>query len=337
MGRYSFNSIGRRTKFSSVYHRLTKHLSFLQNFSDAAKLKRWGWIGLLFTVLSTSIIFVGSHFSLNHTMTLLMAENQTLREELTQTKRAVDVQIEELERMARRDNNSYRTIYEIPEISIKERQQAQRKMNGFQELNEDPQTRIAADLLLDFEKLKRMLYVQSKSYDAIAKLVESKDKAIECIPSIRPISMREVRISALFGFRKDPISGRRAMHEGIDFSGKKGTPIYAAGRGIVEKAEAGFYGYGNIVLLNHGYGYKTLYAHLSKIGVKVGQKVDRGEVIGALGSSGKSTGPHLHYEVQYRGEPINPINFFSDDMTAEEYEKILRSIARDRNLATDYY
>lgn len=337
MVRYSFKSVGRRMKFSSIYHRLNKHISFSQNFSDTQKLKHWGWIGLLFTVLSTAIIFIGSHFSLNHTMTRLLEENQKLQANIEVTKKSIDVQISDLELMARRDNSSYRTIYEIPEISLKDRQQAQRKINGFQQLNDDKQTQSAADLLLEFETLKRMVYVQSKSFDAIAKLVESKDKAIECIPSIRPILMRGIRISALFGYRNDPISGRRAMHEGMDFSGQKGTPIHAAGRGIVEKAEGAFYGYGNVILINHGYGYKTLYAHLSKIGVQVGQKVDRGEIIGALGSTGKSTGPHLHYEVHYRNEPINPINFFSDDMTQEDYDKILRSIARGQNLGTDYY
>lgn len=337
MERYSFKSLGQRMKFFSIYHRLSKHITFLQNFSDPKQLRRLGLKFALYASISTGIIFIGSYFSLNHTMTLLKEENKRLRKEVFETKVAVDKQIEELELMAMRDNSSYRTIYEIPEIGIKERQQIQRKVSGFSELMADRRTELAADLILDYEKLKRMLYMQSKSYDAIAKLVESKDKAIECIPSIRPISMHGVKISAVFGYRSDPIFRYRAMHEGMDFSGKMGTPIHAAGTGIVEKAEVAFYGYGKTIVLNHGYGYKTLYAHLSSIDVRPGQKVKRGDIIGKLGSTGKSTGPHLHYEVHYRNEPINPINFFSSDMSAEEYDKILRSIEREKNLATDYH
>ncbi|MEO1654946.1 MAG: M23 family metallopeptidase, partial [Bacteroidota bacterium] len=173
------------------------------------------------------------------------------------------------------------------------------------------------------DQIKRKLYIQSKSYDEISKLVKNKSKMLAHMPAIQPISNKDLtRLTSGFGMRIHPIYKVGQFHPGIDFAAPQGTPIYATGDGVVEKAqyEAGF---GNHVVIDHGYSYQTLYAHMVKFIVKKGQKIKRGQCIGYVGTTGLSTAPHVHYEVQYKKEPVNPVYFFFQDLNAEEYEKIL--------------
>lgn len=150
---------------------------------------------------------------------------------------------------------------------------------------------------------------------------------LECIPAIQPISNKDLRQTASgYGMRIDPIYKTAKFHSGMDFSAHQGTPVYATGNGKVVKA--GWEGlYGNTIIINHGFGYETRYAHLSKIDVRVGQKVVRGETIGKVGSTGKSTGPHLHYEVHVKGEVVNPINYYFMDLSADDYDKMIQLAA----------
>ena len=150
-----------------------------------------------------------------------------------------------------------------------------------------------------------------------------------CIPAIPPVNpdKRKYRLSSTFGYRKDPFSGRSTFHKGVDFALKPGNPIYATGDGVVESVSFVFFGYGNSVLIDHGFGYKTRYAHLKSIGVVEGMKVKRGECIGESGNSGKSSGPHLHYEVIYKGRPVNPYNYYDLTMSPEEYSTMVESTA----------
>ena len=175
--------------------------------------------------------------------------------------------------------------------------------------------------------LSKQLYIQSKSFDEVVDLCKSHDEMLKCIPAIQPVSNKDLKKTASgYGVRIDPIYKTTKFHSGMDFSANAGTPVYATGDGTV--VSAGWEtGYGNCIEVNHGFGYRTRYAHLSAIGVKRGQKVVRGEVIGKVGTTGKSTGPHLHYEVVVKGQKVNPVNYYFMDLSAEEYDKMVQMAA----------
>lgn len=174
------------------------------------------------------------------------------------------------------------------------------------------------------DKLERRLNAQSMSFRELLKLAKEKEKLLACIPAIQPVRNADLkkRISG-FGFRIDPIYKTKQMHTGMDFTADKGTEVYVTGDGYVEEIERKKWGYGNCIIVNHGYGYKTRYAHLSAFKVKKGQKLKRGELIGLIGSTGKSTGPHLHYEVEVNGKKVNPIGYYHSDLSPEQFEQLL--------------
>jgi murein DD-endopeptidase MepM/ murein hydrolase activator NlpD len=185
------------------------------------------------------------------------------------------------------------------------------------------------------DKLSQQLYLQSKSFDEVFTRVKNKATMMSSIPAIQPISNRNLKmIASGFGYRVHPIYKTVKLHEGLDFTASTGTPIYATGNGTVEQFNRKGSGYGNHIIIDHGFGYETLYAHMSRFGVKPGQKVTRGQIIGYVGSTGASVGPHLHYEVIKNGSPINPINFFYNDLSPLEYEK-MREIAAQSNQSFD--
>jgi murein DD-endopeptidase MepM/ murein hydrolase activator NlpD len=166
---------------------------------------------------------------------------------------------------------------------------------------------------------------QVKSFGAIENMVKNKEKLLAAIPSIQPISNRTLnRVASGFGYRIDPVYKDRRLHPGLDFTAPIGTPIYAAADGVVKDAGFNTGGYGNRVVVNHGFGYETLYAHMVRIKARVGTRVKRGEVIGYVGSTGKSTGPHLHYEVHKNGTQLDPIYFFYNDLTPAQFDRILK-------------
>jgi len=185
-----------------------------------------------------------------------------------------------------------------------------------------------SDLVIETIKradiLSKQLVIQSKSYDEIFNMVLNKAALLASIPAIQPVSNKNLKyMSSGFGYRTDPIYKTTKFHAGMDFSAPTGTPIYATGNGTILRADNDAGGYGLHVRINHGYGYVTLYAHMSKMAVRPGQKVKRGDLIGYVGNTGKSVGPHLHYEVHKNSIPINPINFYFNDLSPEEYEKMI--------------
>lgn len=177
---------------------------------------------------------------------------------------------------------------------------------------------------IQMDKLEKRLNAQSMSFRELLKLAKGKEKLLACVPAIQPVRNSELkrRISG-FGFRIDPVYKTRRMHTGMDFTADKGTEVYATGDGVVELVETKRWGYGKSIIINHGFGYKTLYAHLSAFKIRQGQKIKRGELIGLIGSTGKSTGPHLHYEVIQNGKKVNPIGYYHSDLSPEQYEKLL--------------
>ncbi len=232
---------------------------------------------------------------------------------------------ESLKALQHRDDNVYRVIFEAEPVANSVRQAGTGGSEKYQEiLNKNLKNeKLVLAAYHEIDKLKRRMYVQSKSYDEISQLIKNKSKMLASMPAIQPISNKQlIRLTSGFGMRVHPIYKVGQFHPGIDFAAPQGTPIYATADGNVEKA---FYeaGYGNHVVINHGYGYKTLYGHMVEFIVKEGQKVKRGECIGYVGSTGFSTAPHVHYEVIYKGEQVNPVYFFFKDLSAEEYEKVL--------------
>lgn len=239
-----------------------------------------------------------------------------------------------LDNLKERDDNVYRLIFEADPIPASIRTAGTGGSNKYKDLlNEDL---IQEDLIVDdfkrLDKLKRQMYVQTKSYDEIIDLALHKEEMLAAIPAIQPIQNKELtRLASGFGMRIHPIYKIKKMHTGLDFSAPRGTPIYATGAGTVKKAQISYRktGYGNQVEINHGFGYVTKYAHMQKIVVKKGQKVNRGDLIGYVGSTGGSTAPHCHYEIIKDGKKIDPIQYIIQDVTDEEYQKLLELAARE--------
>jgi len=235
-----------------------------------------------------------------------------------------------------RDDNLYRTIFEADPIPASVREAGIGGVNRYENLEGFETSDIVIETSKKIDKISKQMYIQSKSYDEVLKLAKNKDKMLKCIPAILPVDLKNLtRISGYYGMRMHPILKYRRMHDGIDFTAPTGTKIFAAGDGVVESVKLSRTGYGNVVVINHGFGYKTLYAHCSKIPVKEGQKVTRGTIVGYVGSTGLSTGPHLHFEVHKNGKKINPINFFSQDITPEQYDEMIYQSSHEGGQAMD--
>lgn len=230
-----------------------------------------------------------------------------------------------MQALQKRDDNIYRVIFEAEPIPASIRAAGSGGTDKYKEFLKKglKEGKLIVDAMKKIDQLKRKMYIQSKSYDEITQLVKDKANMLSHMPAIQPISNKQLtRLTSGFGIRFHPIFKIGQFHPGIDFAAPHGTPIYATADGEVSRAEYD-HGYGNFVKINHGYGYETLYAHMSAMKVKPGQKVKRGECIGYVGSTGFSTAPHVHYEVLYKTEQVNPVYFFFKDLSPEEYEKIL--------------
>ncbi len=223
-----------------------------------------------------------------------------------------------------RDNNVYRTIFEAEPIPASIRQAGFGGVDRYKELQGYDNSELLIETSKRLDRISKQLYIQSKSFDEVAALVKGKEKLLASIPAIQPISNKDLRHQPSgFGWRTHPIYKTAEFHPGMDFAAAQGTEIYATGDGTVERADALAQGYGNHVVINHGYGYKTLYGHMNSMVVRAGQQVKRGQLIGYVGSTGLSTAPHVHYEVVKAGEKMNPINYYYNDLTPEQYQKLI--------------
>jgi len=240
-----------------------------------------------------------------------------------------------LEDLQKRDDQVYRVIFEAEPIPADVREAGSGGVNRYKDLENFNNAELMVNTSRTMDKLYRQLYIQSKSYDEVFELVKKKGELLASIPAIQPVTKSGIaRLASGFGRRIHPIYKTYLMHEGIDFSAPIGTEIYATGNGTISKVEYNGRGYGNNVTINHGIGYYTLYGHMSKVAVRAGQKVKRGDIIGYVGNTGSSTGPHVHYEVIKNGKKIDPINFFFNDLTAAEYDKV-RELASQSNQSFD--
>lgn len=231
----------------------------------------------------------------------------------------------ELELFAVRDNEVYRNIFGMNEIPREVRNAGFGGVDRYSHLDMLGDSSALKSIALRVDILTKMTYLQSQSFDEILNLSKKAGDMASCIPAIPPLitDNTKYRLSSPFGYRTDPITGVTKRHTGFDFSCKIGNPVYVTGDGVVETVEFDLFGYGNSVTVNHGFGYKTRYAHMKSIYVVEGMKLTRGERIGETGNSGRSTGPHLHYEVLYKGNFVNPSNYFDLTMPKEEYASLV--------------
>ncbi len=223
-----------------------------------------------------------------------------------------------------RDNNIYRVVFEAEPISNDIRKAGYGGVDYYRKLEGFSTSELMIETSKKIDALSKRMYIQSKSFDDVIKMASNKQQLVNSIPAIMPVNNRELRHQpGGFGYRTHPIYKTAEFHPGMDFACPQGTPIYATGDGIIERADNLAQGYGNHVVITHGYGYQTLYGHMSKISCRPGQRIKRGELIGYVGSTGLSTAPHVHYEVIKNGEKVNPINFYYNDLTPEQYAKLI--------------
>lgn len=234
-----------------------------------------------------------------------------------------------------RDNNLYRTYFNSSPIPEEQRKAGFGGVNRYKALEGYDNSELVINTTKRVDVLSKELVIQSRSLDEILKLAKEKSKLLSAIPAIQPVRNENLKsIASGFGYRSDPFTKVRKFHEGMDFSAKTGTPIFATGDGVVARADATASGYGNHIVIRHGFGYETLYGHLSKYKVRAGQSVKRGDVIGYVGSTGRSEAPHCHYEVHKNGAVVNPLNFYYGNISAAEYVAISK-LANQENQSLD--
>ncbi|MFY0608374.1 MAG: peptidoglycan DD-metalloendopeptidase family protein [Cyclobacteriaceae bacterium] len=289
----------------------------------------WNSLGFLTLalILSVGIVFVYIKYFESPEEALLRKENEELKmyyellgQELTDANQMLST-------LQERDDNIYRVIMGAEPIPEDIRKAGVGGANRYRNILEKGLEReeLVIENLERLDQLKKQMYIQTKSYDEVMALALDKEKMLACLPAIQPVSNEDLkRLSSGYGYRIDPILKTRKRHAGVDFSIPKGTPVYATGDGKIRFTKSSFSGYGKQIEIDHGFGYITKYAHLSEFKVKSGQKVKRGELIAFSGNSGKSTAPHLHYEVKIEGKHVNPVYYFYKDLDPEEYEEILR-------------
>ena len=257
----------------------------------------------------------------------LRIENSRLLAQYNVLSRRLDEALNVMQGIQQRDDNLYRVVLQADPVADAVRKAGYGGTNRYEDLMDLANADLVVNTTQKMDVLNRQLYIQSKSFDEVVDLCKNNDEMLKCIPAIQPVSNKNLKQTASgYGYRIDPIYKTTKFHSGMDFSANIGTPVYATGDGRVVKVgwESG---YGKLIKIDHGFGYMTWYAHLNDYNVRVGQKVVRGEFIGKVGNTGKSTGPHLHYEVHVKGKVVNPVNYYFMDLSAEDYDKMIEIAA----------
>ena len=314
---YIFNS-------RTLMYEVRKRSRTSQAIKSAVMLSSSVVLAVLYFWIYTSVL----GFELPKTA-LLKKQNAEWCSKMEVMNRQLDSYEDALTSLQMRDDDIYRSIFGMHEIPAEVRKAGFGGVNRYAHLEGLDQSGLLRNTTMRMDVLTKMSYVQSKSFDEVAQLSKRAGDMASCIPAIPPINpdKSKYRLSSSFGYRTDPVYGRSARHQGVDFAMDSGNPIYVTGDGVVESVKFEFFGYGNQVVVDHGFGYKTRYAHMRNIGVVEGMKVKRGECLGESGNSGKSTGPHLHYEVIYKGSPVNPSNYYDLSITPEEYATMVQNTA----------
>ena len=265
----------------------------------------------------------------------LVRENENLRNNMTVLQEDVMLMTKVMTDLEKRDNEIYRVVFNAEPFPDELRELGTGGVDEYEQYKGYEASDLIISTSRKIKELQKRIYAQSVSFDEVIKLAKEKEQMLASIPAIQPVSNKDLtRIASGYGWRIDPIYKTKKMHWGIDFTADTGTEVYATGNGVVVDCETKSWGYGKSVIIDHGYGYITRYAHLSEFKCKKGDRVTRGQLIGLVGSTGKSTGPHLHYEVEKNGVKINPIHFFHSDILPEEYERMIE-MAGNANQAFD--
>lgn len=302
---------------------------------EAKKSRRYRNIGLfllgsfLFGLLGLTILLNTNFINTPKELSLEReARNYELQFDLLNKKMEQVEQV--LANIEDRDNNIYRLYFEANPIPDEQRKAGFGGVNRYKSLEGFNNSEMIVETTKRMDIIQKQMVIQSKSLDEITKLAAEKEKLLAAIPAIQPISNDDLtRMASGYGWRSDPFTKARKMHWGMDFTAPKGTPIYATGDGVITRADSNSSGYGNHIRIDHGFGYVSLYAHLSKYNVTAGRHVKRGDLIGFVGSTGRSEAPHCHYEIFKDGERINPINFYYGSLTAEEFENMLKTASQE--------
>lgn len=300
---------------------------------EAARLSVKGKIWRTLLVLGVGVlIFMGYFYLYTNVLGMVLPKTAYLEERnkmLLAKVSLLNQQLEEdnkiLSELQRRDNIVYRPIFGMDEISSDVRDGGFGGVERYAHLEHFRNADQIISSVRRIDILSKKAYIQSRSFDEVAVLAKRAGDMASCVPTIFPVSTApRNRLTSSFGYRKDPFNGNLRMHSGVDIAGTAGEVVYATGMGKVAEVSYNFFGYGNYVIIDHGFGYKTRYAHLKSTTVTVGQTVKRGDQIGNMGNSGRSKGVHLHYEVIYKDRAINPWNYFTNDLSPEEYQEIIR-------------
>ena len=285
----------------------------------------------LFLFIVSLLVSVGYYFIYTHyfglrtpKLALLEQRHVAVNSKLELLERQFEQNDMALRELQIRDNNIYRPIFGMEELSDDVRNAGFGGVNRYASLEQVSSSTALLDAVKRMDVIYKKAFVQSKSYDEVSLLAKNADEMAQCVPAIPPVALDNVRFSSFFGYRTDPVYGGRRMHQGIDLSGERGEPIYVSGNGKVVEVRRNFFGYGREIVVDHGFGYKTRYAHLHTMLVKVGDEVKRGDQIGTMGNTGKSKGVHLHYEVIYRNNRVNPLNYYNDEVRGSEYQEMVR-------------
>lgn len=311
---------------SKVKYRFNKHSLTFDKVQTTVKRR----LLFFFSHLSTGVVFAAAILVLVYNF-VDSPKEKTQKREIAQLQLQYDILNDQLDKFTTvlkdlqdRDDNIYRVIFESEPIPSSIREAGIGGIDRYEKLKGYSNSDIIIEISKKMDKIMGQLYVQSKSFDEVFAMAKNKEDMLASIPAIQPVRNKDLkRIGSYFGTRMDPFYKVKKFHEGVDFTAPVGTEIYATGNGVVNTAGRNFGGYGNEVIVDHGYSYSTHYAHLSKILVRNGEKVTRGQLIGLVGNTGKSTAPHLHYEVRKNGRAVNPIYFFYNDITPGQFEQML--------------
>ena len=266
---------------------------------------------------------------------ILMEQNKALKDDYVVLQDRATQLKDQMDELENRDNTVYRAIFESTPIPDSVRVKTMEKSKEVQLVQGLSETQLIAGLKNQLNNLSLRAAFMNKSYNEIAGMVKNKEKLLLAIPAIQPVSNKDLsRVASGFGYRIDPVYKVRKFHAGLDFTAPQGTPIYATADGTVKMAGFDNSGFGNHVIINHGYGYETLYGHMVRVKSRSGNKVKRGDVIGYVGSTGKSTGPHCHYEVHRNGVPVDPVYYFYNDVDPAQFER-LQKLAASANQSFD--
>jgi murein DD-endopeptidase MepM/ murein hydrolase activator NlpD len=288
------------------------------------------WIIKSFTFLTAfMVVSVIGYFSITYLFSSWIMEArerevkakdlqfELLKKKLTEVEKVLDD-------MQNRDDNIYRIIFEADPIPKSIRMAGFGGINRYDEIEKSTNSKIVVETAKELDIIQKRMYIQSKSYDEIIEKALNKEHMLACLPAIQPVANKGLeRTSSGFGYRMHPLYKILQFHSGQDFAAPIGTEIYATADGTVEKVENANWGYGKNIIIDHGYGFKTLYGHMSEFKVTLGQKIKRGQLIGLVGNTGMSTGPHVHYEVIKNGEKVNPINYFFNDLSPNQFDQII--------------